>query len=233
MELTKPGASSAVARSGRRHRHRSRCTDPRNRSPHTDGGPHRVARERLQAHRGRMRRQRRYRYQEAVRGSRPGRGTTSFACRVAGHQECLGADTNERSCVPSLGRRTDTRTAVERGANADTATKKLFEDLVLDEERHFGRFDDEVENKRFGHSCLARQAMEQSRTATGLPGDGAWSQGTKVPPTAVGRFDIGPVSSPRPTDPEPPIDRSGIPRSASGFKSELKRARRTDPRSAP
>lgn len=31
------------------------------------------------------------------------------------------------------------RTALECGANADTATKKLFEDLVLDEERHVGR----------------------------------------------------------------------------------------------
>ena len=65
-------------------------------------------------------------------------------------------------------------TAVECGANADTATKKLFEDLVLDEERHFGRFDDEVENvERFGQSCLAQQAMERSRAAAGLPGNGA------------------------------------------------------------
>lgn len=64
--------------------------------------------------------------------------------------------------------------AIECGANADTATKKLFEDLVLDEERHFGRFDDEVENvKRFGQSYLAQQAMERSKAAAGPPGDGA------------------------------------------------------------
>jgi bacterioferritin len=66
------------------------------------------------------------------------------------------------------------RFAIECAANADSATKKLFEDLVLDEERHFGQFDNEAENvKRFGESYLAQQAMERSKAASGPAGDGA------------------------------------------------------------
>jgi bacterioferritin len=50
--------------------------------------------------------------------------------------------------------------------NADSATKKLFEDLVMDEERHYGQFDSESENvKRFGESYLAQQAMERSKAS--------------------------------------------------------------------
>jgi bacterioferritin len=57
--------------------------------------------------------------------------------------------------------------AVECAAHADSATKKLFEDLVMDEERHFGQFDNEAENvKRFGDSYLAQQAMERSKAAS-------------------------------------------------------------------
>lgn len=60
--------------------------------------------------------------------------------------------------------------AIECAANADSATKKLFEDLVMDEERHFGQFDAEAENvKRFGDSYLAQQAMERSKAATSPP----------------------------------------------------------------
>jgi len=56
--------------------------------------------------------------------------------------------------------------AIECGANADSASKKLFEDLVMDEERHFGQFDDEMENvKRYGDSYLAQQAMERSKSS--------------------------------------------------------------------
>lgn len=51
-------------------------------------------------------------------------------------------------------------------ANADSMSKKLFEELVMDEERHFGQFDDEAENvRRFGESYLAQQAMERSKAA--------------------------------------------------------------------
>jgi bacterioferritin len=63
--------------------------------------------------------------------------------------------------------------AIECATNADSATKKLFEDLVLDEERHFGQFDNESENvKRYGESYLAQQAMECSKAASGPPHNG-------------------------------------------------------------
>ena len=62
--------------------------------------------------------------------------------------------------------------ALECAANADSASKKLFEELVLDEERHFGQFDDEAGNvKRFGLSYLAQQAMERSKAASSPGGD--------------------------------------------------------------
>ncbi len=60
--------------------------------------------------------------------------------------------------------------ANECGANADSASKKLFEDLVLDEERHFDQFEVQEENiARFGLQFLALQSMERSRTL-GAPG---------------------------------------------------------------
>ena len=62
--------------------------------------------------------------------------------------------------------------AIECGNNADSATKKLFEGLVDDEERHFGQFDDELENmRRFGDRYLALQSIERSKAAT-APGQG-------------------------------------------------------------
>jgi len=65
------------------------------------------------------------------------------------------------------------RFAIECGANADSASKKIFEDLVLDEERHFSQFDDELENiKRFGVSYLAQQAMVRSQSAATGGGGG-------------------------------------------------------------
>ncbi len=57
--------------------------------------------------------------------------------------------------------------ALECSKHADSASKKLFEDLVMDEERHYGQFDDERENvKRFGASYLAQQAMERSKASS-------------------------------------------------------------------
>ncbi|MES9993844.1 MAG: ferritin-like domain-containing protein [Candidatus Thiodiazotropha sp.] len=56
--------------------------------------------------------------------------------------------------------------ALECAKHADSATKKLFEDLVMDEERHFGQFDSERDNvKRFGESYLAQQVMERSKAS--------------------------------------------------------------------
>lgn len=57
--------------------------------------------------------------------------------------------------------------ANECGANADSATKRIFEDLVADEERHHDQFSNEMDNiDRFGEKYLALQTMERSRGAT-------------------------------------------------------------------
>ena len=48
--------------------------------------------------------------------------------------------------------------------NADSVTKKLFESLVEDEERHYNQYDDEMENlKKFGDNYLALQSIERSK----------------------------------------------------------------------
>lgn len=55
--------------------------------------------------------------------------------------------------------------ANECAANADSASKKLFENLVVDEERHFDQFDIEMDNlDRFGDNYLALQSIERSKT---------------------------------------------------------------------
>ena len=57
--------------------------------------------------------------------------------------------------------------ANECGANADSATKRIFEGLVADEERHYDQFSNEMDNiDRFGEKYLALQTMERSRGAT-------------------------------------------------------------------
>lgn len=59
------------------------------------------------------------------------------------------------------------RWANECGANADSVSKKLFEDLVADEERHYNQYDDELENMaKFGDKYLALQSIERSRNRT-------------------------------------------------------------------
>ena len=61
--------------------------------------------------------------------------------------------------------------ANECSKNADSATKKIFEALVDDEERHFDQFDKEMENLiKFGDNYLALQSIERSKTiAAGRP----------------------------------------------------------------
>jgi bacterioferritin len=50
--------------------------------------------------------------------------------------------------------------ALECGNGADSASRKVFEDLVADEERHFSQYDNEIDNiERFGDSYLALQSM--------------------------------------------------------------------------
>lgn len=56
------------------------------------------------------------------------------------------------------------RWANECSENADSVSKKLFEQLVVDEERHYDQYDDEIENiKRFGKEYLALQSIERSK----------------------------------------------------------------------
>ncbi|MEZ5357266.1 MAG: ferritin-like domain-containing protein [Candidatus Zixiibacteriota bacterium] len=63
--------------------------------------------------------------------------------------------------------------AMECSANADSASKKLFEDLVLDEERHYDQYDNELESMaKFGDNYLALQSIERSKTRSGGPGGG-------------------------------------------------------------
>lgn len=58
--------------------------------------------------------------------------------------------------------------ANECSQNADSVSKKLFEELVEDEERHFNQFDDEMENlKKFGDNYLALQSIERSKQIGG------------------------------------------------------------------
>jgi bacterioferritin len=53
--------------------------------------------------------------------------------------------------------------AVKCGANADSVSKQMFEQLVQDEERHFGEFDKQLDNiKRFGPSYLALQSFSKT-----------------------------------------------------------------------
>jgi len=61
--------------------------------------------------------------------------------------------------------------ANECSTNADAVSKKLFEALVEDEERHFNQYDDEIENmKKFGDNYLALQSIERSKNvAAGQP----------------------------------------------------------------
>ncbi|OFX30216.1 MAG: bacterioferritin [Bacteroidetes bacterium GWF2_42_66] len=58
--------------------------------------------------------------------------------------------------------------ANECSQNADSATKKIFETLVEDEERHYDQFDVEMENlKKFGDNYLALQSIERSKKVSG------------------------------------------------------------------
>lgn len=54
--------------------------------------------------------------------------------------------------------------ANESSANADSATKQIFEGLVADEERHYDQYDTELDNlKKFGDRYLALQSIERSK----------------------------------------------------------------------
>jgi bacterioferritin len=60
------------------------------------------------------------------------------------------------------------RWANECAANADSVSKKLFEDLVVDEERHFDQYDTELANLgKYGEQYLALQSIERSKNISG------------------------------------------------------------------
>ncbi len=62
--------------------------------------------------------------------------------------------------------------ANECAKNADSVSKKIFEDLVDDEERHFDQYEMEMDNlKKFGDSYLALQSIERSKITGGKPID--------------------------------------------------------------
>ncbi len=60
--------------------------------------------------------------------------------------------------------------ANECSSKADSISKKLFEELVSDEERHFDQYDIELANlDKFGENYLALQSIERSKSiASGL-----------------------------------------------------------------
>jgi bacterioferritin len=62
--------------------------------------------------------------------------------------------------------------ANECSDNADAGSRKVFEGLVDDEERHYDQYDTEKQNlKRFGDRYLALQSIEKSKSmAAGAPG---------------------------------------------------------------
>lgn len=60
--------------------------------------------------------------------------------------------------------------ASQSARNLDSVTKRLFEDIVIDEERHFDQFDTEIDNlERFGEQYLALQSIERSKTRSAMP----------------------------------------------------------------
>jgi len=60
--------------------------------------------------------------------------------------------------------------ALQCSQNKDSATKKIFEGLVADEERHFDQFDNEMENlQKFGDRYLALQSVERGKSISTMP----------------------------------------------------------------
>jgi bacterioferritin len=55
------------------------------------------------------------------------------------------------------------QSAIECGANADSVSKQMFEQLVRDEEGHFDEYDKQLDNiNRFGPSYLALQSFNRT-----------------------------------------------------------------------
>ena len=62
--------------------------------------------------------------------------------------------------------------ANECSANADAGSRKVFEGLVDDEERHYSQYDIEVQNiEKFGERYLALQSIEGSKKMASAPAE--------------------------------------------------------------
>jgi bacterioferritin len=62
--------------------------------------------------------------------------------------------------------------ANECAPNADSVTKKIFEELVNDEEQHFDKYDTELDNiEKFGEKYLALQSIERSKNMGAAPAE--------------------------------------------------------------
>jgi bacterioferritin len=62
--------------------------------------------------------------------------------------------------------------ANECSANADAGTRKVFEGLVEDEERHYEQYDNEAVNiEKFGERYLALQSIEGSKKSVASAGE--------------------------------------------------------------
>lgn len=58
--------------------------------------------------------------------------------------------------------------ANECAKNADAVSKKIFEDLVADEERHYDQYDVELDKvEKYGDRYLALQSIERSKSLVG------------------------------------------------------------------
>jgi bacterioferritin len=63
--------------------------------------------------------------------------------------------------------------ANECSTNADAGSRKVFEDLVADEERHYDQYDNETDNiEKFGERYLALQSIEGSRNTVAGSAEG-------------------------------------------------------------
>ena len=62
--------------------------------------------------------------------------------------------------------------AMECAPNSDSVSRKLLEELVMDEERHFSVFETELSNlNKFGEQYLALQSIERSKTISTPTGE--------------------------------------------------------------
>lgn len=66
------------------------------------------------------------------------------------------------------------RLARQARENDDSNTRKLFEDLVAEEEGHYDQFDNEADNvTKYGQQYLALQSLDRMRGNMGGGGEGA------------------------------------------------------------